>query len=190
MHYVGTTIVEQFPVWELDGYTKKSGETVFQTSLWLNGVANATPVQISEISTTGEYKAIYTPDVVGQWKLEIKIPYNEQVWYQERVVTIPTGEAQLNAAYDDDSSTLYLDVWADRDNTSVSFDDLISCDVELFDFQGTSLFSISSNSPSADGRFRFTQNLGLTSDRPYSLQVTIQDSFGQLYTQQAFTTAL
>lgn len=80
----GETVIDQFPVFEWDGYTKKSGETVFTTSLWKDGVSQpALPVTISEIGASGEYKVDFEPDDSGFWLLQVLIDYNKDVWKGE-----------------------------------------------------------------------------------------------------------
>ncbi len=180
---------DQFPIWEEDGYTKKSGETVFTARLWKDGVVSAQSVTIVEIGTSGEYKTSFVPNEMGFWLLEVLINYNKQVWQGQYDVGSDQGEAQLNVAYDDDTSTLQMDVWLDRDGTSVLATELVSCEVKLYDSGGTLLFTKASASASADGRFRMTETLGLVSDRIYSAKVTITDIRGSVITNQAFTTA-
>lgn len=79
---VSEEVVDQFPVFDLDGYTKKSGETSFTKTIWQNGsVRSDIPVTISEIgSSPGEYKVSWTPDSVGFWMVEVDINYNKDVW--------------------------------------------------------------------------------------------------------------
>lgn len=185
---IDAVVTDQFPVWEADGYTKKSGETSFVATLWVDGVVSSNVVSIAEIGTSGEYKASFTPDEIGFWTLEIYITYNKHSWYGEFDVGLDQAEAQMNVAYDDDNSILYMDVWLDRDGTSVELADLVSCSVLLYDPSAALLFTSASVTPSADGRFRLSETLGLTSDRTYSAKVTVTDIRGTVITNQAFTT--
>jgi hypothetical protein len=88
---IGETVVDQFPVFDTDGYTKKSGETVFTKSLWVNGAPSGQTVTISEIGSSGEYEVGFTPNAEGYWALQILIDYNKDVWgegYQASAGTI------------------------------------------------------------------------------------------------------
>lgn len=79
----GETVYDQFPIWEDDGYTKKSGETSFTIRIWKDGVVSALPVVIAEIGGTGEYKVTFVPNDKGFWMAEVTIAYNKQVWFGE-----------------------------------------------------------------------------------------------------------
>ena len=186
---INSVVTDQFPIWESDGYTKKSGETVFLARLWKDGVSSSNTVTITEIGNTGEYLIQFVPDEMGFWLIEVTIDYNKQVWQGQFDVGSDQGEAQLNVAYDDDTSDLYMDVWLDRDGTSILASELVSCSVELYDSNGTLLFTSNSASADADGRFRMSENLSLISDRAYSAKVTVTDIRGTVETNQAFTTA-
>jgi hypothetical protein len=73
-------VVDQFPVFEDDGYTKKSGETLFTPRIWLDGSPQAVPVSISEIGVSGEYKVEFTPNANGFWRVTVLIDYNKDIW--------------------------------------------------------------------------------------------------------------
>lgn len=73
-------VTDQFPVFELDGYTKRSGETDFTVSIWRDGVESAVVVSIVEIAASGEYKLSFTPDASGYWYIEILVGYNKDVF--------------------------------------------------------------------------------------------------------------
>jgi hypothetical protein len=185
---VNSVVTDQFPVWEVDGYTKKSGETVFTATLWNDGVVSAVSVNIVEIGTSGEYRATFTPDQMGFWVLEIAIPYNEQVWSGEFDVASDHGEAQFIVGFDEDTDTLYMDIWLDRDGTSVLASELVSCSVEVFDSGGSSLFVENSASPDSDGRFRISRVQTLVTNRVYGAEVSVTDTWGTVITNQSFTT--
>jgi hypothetical protein len=175
-------------VWETDGFTKRSGETVFTTTLWHDGVVSALPVTIVEIGSSGEYLVTFTPNDLGVWVLEVKIPYNEQVWGQTLDVGSDNGEAQLIVAFEDGTNTLYMDIWLDRDGTSVLTADLVSCSIEVFDSTGASLFTENSVTPDTDGKFRISRVQSLASNRTYGARVSVTDSRGTVITSQSFTT--
>lgn len=185
---INSVVYDQFPVWEDDGYTKRSGETVFTATLWHDNVVSALPVSISEIGVSGEYAVSFTPDDMGVWILEVKVPYNEQVWGETFDVGSDQGEAQLIVAFEDGTNTLYMDIWLDRDGTSVLTADLVSCSIEVFGPGGTSIFTDSSVSPDLDGKFRLSRVETLASNRTYSARVSVTDSRGTVITNQAFMT--
>lgn len=186
---VNSVVTDQFPVWESDGFTKKSGETVFTATLWNDGGVSAIPVTIVEIGTSGEYRATFTPNQMGFWILEVAIPYNEQTWFGEFDVASDHGEAQFIVGYDDDTDTLYMDIWLDRDGTSVLSPELVSCSVEVFDPGGGSLFVENSAVPGSDGRFRISRVQSLVTNRVYGAKVSVTDTWGTVITNQSFTTA-
>lgn len=186
---VNSVVRDQFPVFESDGYTKRSGETAFDTSLWVDGTLSSVSVSISEIGVSGEYEVTFIPNSLGTWVLEIAIPFNRQRWAETVLVGLDQGEAQLNVAYDGDTGILYMDAWLDRDGTAIPQSELSSCAVSIFDPAGGLMFTSSSTSPGTDGKFRMQQTIGLTSERSYSAVVTIEDSRGAVKTSQAFSTA-
>jgi len=186
---VGIDIIDLFPVWQLDGYTKKSGETSFDVTLWKDGIVNSATVTITETMSSGMYEARFIPDELGFWYLEVKIPYNGQVWKGEYNIGLDHPEAQMNVAYDDDTSILYMSVWMDREGESVEASELVSCEVKLYDVTGDSLlFTATSSTVKTDGRFHLQETLGLVSDRTYSAIVEVTDSRGTARTYQEFTT--
>ncbi len=80
----GEAVIDQFPIWEHDGYTKKTGETVFTVMVWLDGVVQAAIIPtVSEIGTSGEYKIEFQPDNTGFWTVEVLIDYNKDIWFGE-----------------------------------------------------------------------------------------------------------
>lgn len=85
---VGEVVVDHFSVFDFDGYTKKTGETVFASTLWKNGVVSALPVAIAEIGSSGEYKIEFTPDTEGVWSVNVLIDYNKDWWGAEYVAEI------------------------------------------------------------------------------------------------------
>jgi hypothetical protein len=84
-------VIDQFPAFEDDGYTKISGlqPSDFTTTVWADAVVQATPVSISEIGSSGEYKLSYTPPTEGYWKLEIYFNFNDEIMVSEAEVRVP-----------------------------------------------------------------------------------------------------
>lgn len=80
----GVLIVDQFPAFELNGYTKRSGLSLvggdFDVTLWKDGALDATPVTIVEIGTLGEYRVEWTPTVDGFYELQVLIDFNKDIW--------------------------------------------------------------------------------------------------------------
>lgn len=181
-------VTDQFPVYETDGYTKKSGETVFTATVWRNGVVSAVVPTIVEIGSSGEYKVTFTPDNFGFWVVEVLIDYNKDIWSGEYDIAPNEAECWLNVSYDDGTSTLYMETWLTRFGAVISDSNLVSCQVDVYEQDGTLLFSDTSNTPRANDRFSLTEVVSLEDDRPYNVTVTIIDNLGTVKTFHAFTT--
>jgi len=80
---VSEQVIDQFPVFDVDGYTKVSGVTSFTERAWKDGVADGAAVDVSEIGTSGEYKVTFTPNAEGFWKVEVENDFNHEIWYAE-----------------------------------------------------------------------------------------------------------
>ena len=78
---IGELVVDHFPVFEEDGYTKKSGLLVgdFSATLYHDSVGSIIPVVITEVGA-GEYSFAFTPDAAGDWDVEVHILYNHDIW--------------------------------------------------------------------------------------------------------------
>jgi hypothetical protein len=87
---VGVLVEDQFPVFEPDGFTKKSGETAFTASVWKDGVIDLASVTITEIGTSGEYNLQFTPDAVGFWVVQVLIDYNKDIFSGEYTASAET----------------------------------------------------------------------------------------------------
>jgi hypothetical protein len=81
----GTPVVDQFPAFEDDGFTKRSGlgSGDFSSTVFVNGAVEALPVTISEIGSTGEYKTSFTPDTLGVYELQVAISFNRDIWHAQ-----------------------------------------------------------------------------------------------------------
>lgn len=86
----GSEVVDQFPVFEPDGYTKKGGLTLgggdFTVTAWLDGYQVGVTLTITEISgTVGEYRVEWTPPfgIFGRYEIQILINYNKEIWHGE-----------------------------------------------------------------------------------------------------------
>lgn len=73
--------VDQFSVFEDDGYTKRSGLTAgdFTVTIWYEGAELPIAFTISEIDSSGEYEFGFVPSGVGFWKVEIHINFNDEI---------------------------------------------------------------------------------------------------------------
>ncbi|MFA5238283.1 MAG: hypothetical protein WC476_01070 [Phycisphaerae bacterium] len=76
-------IKSQFSIFDIDGYTKISGEAEnCVATLWKDGELSGEEIAVSEIGTSGEYLVSFTPTSAGIWILEIKDPTN-RIWKSE-----------------------------------------------------------------------------------------------------------
>jgi hypothetical protein len=182
-------IIDQFPIYELDGVTKHSGGSPYTVTIWKDGVEQAIAYTITEIGASGEYKIEFTPDEVGFWVFEVIISYNTEAYVGEyEVYESDPAETLFNAAYDSDTSTLYLEAWLERNGVSVPAGDLVSCQVDVYQQDGSLLVSSTSLAPRANGRFSLSEVVLLTDDRPYNVSVSVTDTTGEVTTYHAFTT--
>lgn len=78
----GEAIIELFPVFEDDGYTKTPGVPLgdFDVSFWKDGTFTPTPYVISDLGT-GDYRLTFTPNEEAVWHVEVYIPYNNDIHY-------------------------------------------------------------------------------------------------------------
>lgn len=83
----GVAVIDQFPVFESDGYTKHSGLTTiggdFIPTVYRDSVIVALPVIILEIGSTGEYSVSFIPTIEGCYELQIFIDYNKDIWHSQ-----------------------------------------------------------------------------------------------------------
>ena len=70
---------------ELDGYTKRSGLTSsdFTITLFKNGISDSTPVSISEIGISGEYRVNVTFTTDGFYSLQILIHFSKDIIFND-----------------------------------------------------------------------------------------------------------
>ena len=195
---VGDLTRLHFSLFQEDGITPETGKVdgEFDKSFYKENTEVALSSTVTEIGSTGVYFVEFTPDDVGRWYLEVICADFDDVYGclfnvnpGGAVLGYLVNEAQMNVAYDESITTLYLEVWLDRNGQSVSAGDLISCSVEVYDDGGNLLFTESSLSPDLNGRFSL-QRTGVTlnPDRPYNANVTVTDTEGSVTTFQAFTT--
>ena len=94
----GEPIIDQFPVFEDDGYTKHSGLlwSDFDITVWRDGDFYPMAVTVTEIDSCGEYLVGCMPPVNGFWKIEVKVPYNEDIFHMDIVV----GDNSLDTLFE------------------------------------------------------------------------------------------
>ncbi len=190
---VGEVVVSQFPIFDEDGVSYLSGvlPSSFDISQFRNDAEVAVTATVSEIGTSGIYQVTFTPTDSAQWAIVVKLPSTGDVWGMHVTSFVEdfngVSEAQMNAAYDEDTSILFLEMWLDRNGETV-FTGLVSASVEVYDDLENLLFSGSSSSPKVDGRFSVSSVVSLVENRPHNAVVSITDSLGTVVTGQAFTT--
>jgi hypothetical protein len=167
---LGQLVVDQFPIWESNGYVKKSGESVFTKRLWKDGVADAVTITIAEIGVTGEYKASFTPDDVGFWVMEITIDYNKDVFQAE--YTVEAAKLFINATLSDDATTSIFGIWFEENGERLT--DLDSVAVLIKDTAGTTVVDLGTDTTdTGDGVFRFTtSSSNLIQNTAYTIVAT------------------
>lgn len=80
-------VVDHFPAFELDGYTKRSGLSQglgdFTIATFYDGTEVSIPVTITEIGSLGEYKVEWTPPLsqLGYYVVQVLIGFNDEIWY-------------------------------------------------------------------------------------------------------------
>lgn len=95
----GNIVRDQFAAFAGDGYTKTSGlnpSVDMTTAVYLNGAVVGAPptVTIAEIGSSGEYAMSFTPNQVGVWVVEVRIPTLSQTWKGQYDVqgVVPGGQ--------------------------------------------------------------------------------------------------
>jgi len=195
---VGETVRLHFVLLEEDGVTPLSGldDSDFTKELIRDTVESAVVGTVAEVATTGRYHLDFVPDAEGSWYVDVFTDETDDM-FSCLVAVGPAGapqgylsnEAQLNVAYDESATTLFMEAWLDRNGQSVAAADLVSCEIKVYDDAGTLLFTETSSSPDANGRFSLSRSgVTLTANRPYNATVTVVDSRGTVVTFQAFTT--
>jgi len=81
----GSVVLDQFPAFESDGYSKRSGLGAgdFVSTVFRNGVIVILPVTISEIGASGEYTSSFTPSSAGLYELQVLVNFNKQIWHAQ-----------------------------------------------------------------------------------------------------------
>lgn len=80
-------VIDHFPAFELDGYTKRSGliqgSGDFDITTFYDGTLVGLSVAVTEIGATGEYKVEWTPPFgqLGYYQIQVLIMFNKEIWY-------------------------------------------------------------------------------------------------------------
>jgi hypothetical protein len=82
---IGSTVLDQFPAFENDGYSKRSGlgSGAFTSTAFFNGTIVALPVTITEIGVSGEYRVSFVPASAGLYEVQVLIDFNKQIWHAQ-----------------------------------------------------------------------------------------------------------
>jgi hypothetical protein len=78
----GSPVIDQFPAFENDGTTKRSGLLAgdFTPTVYRDGAVVALPVTITPVSgDPGEYKTVFTPDSNGFYELHVLVIFNGEI---------------------------------------------------------------------------------------------------------------
>lgn len=78
----GSPVIDQFPAFENDGVSKRSGLLPgdFSPVVYRDGAVVALPVTITPVvGDTGEYKSVFTPDADGFYELHVLVVFNGEI---------------------------------------------------------------------------------------------------------------
>jgi len=182
---VGQTIYDQFPAWELNGFDKKSGLAgSFIVSIWRDGALQAVPVTITEIGSSGEYRTAFQPNAPGFWFLEVKIPYNRDVWKGEYA---SVGDLKFGCSMGEDGAIFAANIWLNLDGQRLIDVDTMSAKIK--DGGGFEIADLgTSSTPSSDGVFEFSCGSGVL-DRhvPYLIEATATRDGATFHANLGFT---
>ncbi len=167
---LGSNLVDHFAVFEIDGYTKKTGETVFTTTVWKGGVVTAITSSIAEIGSTGEYALTLTPTSAGKWSAEVIVDYNKAVYGVE--FEVKKADVEICFAAADDDTTTRFSVWMERDGERLTDFDSVAATLKASD--GSTVVSLTTDTAdTADGLFAFSAaSSAITAGYEYYLDVT------------------
>jgi len=169
--YLDDALVDTFPVYQADGYTKQTGETVFTVTIYKDGVIQAAyPITIAEFGSTGQYKFSFTPNAIGAWEYEILVDFNNDIWGDTVEVVQAPAEWGMSAV--DDTSSIFIDLWMSINGQRVT--DLDSIAAAVYNRAGMLVVDLGiDSSDDAQGVFTFsTLSSNLTQSVEYILQVT------------------
>jgi len=184
---IGSEVIDQFPVFDEDGYSKVSGVVDFDPTIWKDGVEQAVTPTITEIDSSGEYKISFTPDAVGVWVAEVLIPLNKQIWgnqYNVHLGSEEDGEMRFSMA--DDGNHITMLCWLEVDGQRVTT--LTEVAAQIKDKDGLVKDLGTNDSPDADGVFSFVSDSDLTTHHAYFISVQGTDGSRTWYANKGFAT--
>lgn len=150
---LASDFVDHFPVFESDGYTKKTGESSFTITVWKEAVVTAVTASIAEIGATGEYALTITPTSAGEWSAEVIVAYNNSVFGAE--FNVRKADIQMSFSAADDETTTRFSVWAERDGERLLDLDSIAAVIRSAD--GTQIADLGTDATdTGDGVFSFS----------------------------------
>lgn len=182
------SVVDTFPLYELDGTTKHSGITGFTIAIWHDGVVRI-PIDaaIVEIGTSGEYKFSFTALDVGYWTWEITNTYNDDIYGGSQLVTASNVKFEMTAS--DNGVTSSFGIWMTKDGVRVT--DLTSMALIAHTTSGTLVNSFTTAvSCTSEGVFQFDCSASkFSSDVEYYLSITASRTtpFGSWSSNLGFT---
>jgi len=97
----GETIIDQFPVFNDDGYTTKTGLLAgdFTVSVYVDGASTSLTVTITEIGSTGNYRMSYSPPTEGYWNVQVLADFNKDIWVSEAIAQALGGSIESKLDY-------------------------------------------------------------------------------------------
>ena len=176
--FINSLYVDQFPVFDTDGFTKKSGLSFFDVRLWIDNIPSALPVNISEIGVSGEYAISFTPNATGYWKLEVGIPFNEHVWGEDIECDYPAGSVtaihryfQYTAA--DNGAQAEFGIWVEEGGSPRL--DIDSISAKIHDNAGNVIVDLGTEVVhTSEGVFKFTTpTASLLDSTPYYISIIV-----------------
>jgi len=182
---LGGPVIDQLPVYDLDGFTKKSGldPATFLVELYRDGVGQGHPVTIAEIGTTGEYRTEFTPTAGGFWLLEVRVPYNGSAWMGQYDLD---GDVEFHSSMADDNTDAAFSVWLNIAGQRAT--DVDQMTAQIRDPAGALVADLGvDSSPTADGVFHWTVSSSvLTQHVPYTLSVSATRAGATWYANRGF----
>ena len=189
----GALFIDQFPAWEADGVSKRSGLTVaggdLSVIVWYNGAVSAVVPTITEIGSSGEYKLSFTPDAPGFWAAEVAIVFNLERWYTDADVVPEVLRLEFMASAADDNLQAVFALWIEQDGQRVATLDSMAAQIK--DSDGALVVDLGSDSsPTADGVFRFaTASSNLDHQKAYTISVQATEGLDTWYGNIGFAKA-
>jgi len=182
------SIVDTFPLYELDGVTKHSGITGFTITMWHNGTVRALMDQaVTEIGSSGEYKFACTALDVGYWTWEITNTYNDDVYGGSQLVSASNVKFEMTAS--DNGVIASFGIWMTKDGVRVT--DLTSMNLTAHTSDGTLINTFTPGvSDTAEGVFQFDcSSSKFSSDVEYYLSIVAARTtpFGSWSSNLGFT---